>query len=397
MKESKLLTLTIALCLVWPCGVTLAQAFPYSPPEGQLRIVIWNIEFLGAREPLRTTEQLDDLSERLLSFEGDIFLLQEISVGSVLENVASNMGPEWVAVTIAVQNAMLYNSSRVELLDSRLMYFLSVPGYDVYPGAGNRIPILGRYRLAGTNDVGFDVIGIHFHWSEASINIAEGEAMRLKIEAMLADQNGLGDIIFGGDVNARPEQEAHPWLVSGGVLHRFPKANGDTTTSGGARLDHLFINTEAVRRVPTGTSYVIRPEHYGETNQEWDATYSDHFPVFIDYIPNRDHDLDGLIDTDEVRDLDPGTGGTQNPFDPLEADSTGDSGQDTPDGKPDSQNDYDGDGMSNRDEFAFGYNPLDAGSWAELPAVTVVGISVFALLAFAAILVKIRHARASEF
>ena len=47
---------------------------------------------------------------------------------------------------------------------------------------------------------------------------------------------------------------------------------------------------------------------------------------------DSDTDDDALSDRDEVRDLDPGAGGTQNPFDPLVADSTGDSGQDTPDG-----------------------------------------------------------------
>ena len=64
-----------------------------------------------------------------------------------------------------------------------------------------------------------------------------------------------------------------------------------------------------------------------------------------------DRDWDNLLDYDEIRDLDPLLGGVQNPFDPANADSTGDNGQNTPDGVPDSLNDYDGDGYSNGGEF----------------------------------------------
>jgi len=95
---------------------------------------------------------------------------------------------------------------------------------------------------------------------------------------------------------------------------------------------------------------------------------------------NPDTDGDGLKDGDEVRDLDPVTPDVQNPFDPLDPDSTGDSFQDTPDGTPDGWNDYDGDGMINRDEFTFGYDPLDPNSWAEVPVVTAFGAAALALL-----------------
>jgi hypothetical protein len=92
-----------------------------------------------------------------------------------------------------------------------------------------------------------------------------------------------------------------------------------------------------------------------------------------------DTDGDGLIDGDEVHDLDPDTAGVQNPFDPLDPDTTGDNFQDTPDGVPDGENDYDGDGQSNAYELANGSNPLDAASI--VPAVTYVGtVALVALL-----------------
>jgi hypothetical protein len=94
---------------------------------------------------------------------------------------------------------------------------------------------------------------------------------------------------------------------------------------------------------------------------------------------NPDTDGDGLEDGEEVRDLDPDTAGVQNPFHPLDPDTTGDSFQDTPDGVPDGENDYDGDGQSNAYELQYGSNPLDAAS--VVPAVTYVGvIALVALL-----------------
>ncbi len=80
-----------------------------------------------------------------------------------------------------------------------------------------------------------------------------------------------------------------------------------------------------------------------------------------------DGDNDGLTYENETRDLDHDMPGTQNPFDPDVADATGDYGQCTPDGVPDGQNDFDGDGMPNSLEFALDTDPLDPESYVELP------------------------------
>jgi len=82
---------------------------------------------------------------------------------------------------------------------------------------------------------------------------------------------------------------------------------------------------------------------------------------------NADSDDDGLSDLEETVDLDPETPGVQNPFDPCDEDSTGDDGAEGPDGIPDGQNDWDGDGMSNAQESAWGFNPIDPLSFGLLP------------------------------
>jgi len=68
-----------------------------------------------------------------------------------------------------------------------------------------------------------------------------------------------------------------------------------------------------------------------------------------------DSDDDGISDFDETRDL----YGLSNPFNWQVTDSTGENRETTGDGVDDGYNDFDGDGMSNREEFIFGYNPID--------------------------------------
>lgn len=90
---------------------------------------------------------------------------------------------------------------------------------------------------------------------------------------------------------------------------------------------------------------------------------------------NEDTDGDGLSDYDETRDLNPFVAGVQNPFNPDVADSTGDNGQNTPDGKVDGQNDYDGDGVNNETEFRNGTNPVDA-LVGGMPVASVLSLTV---------------------
>lgn len=72
-----------------------------------------------------------------------------------------------------------------------------------------------------------------------------------------------------------------------------------------------------------------------------------------------DSDDDGISDFDETREL----YGLTNPFNWQVADSTGEDEEATGDGVDDGYNDFDGDGMSNREEFIFGYNPIDPSNY----------------------------------
>jgi len=110
-----------------------------------------------------------------------------------------------------------------------------------------------------------------------------------------------------------------------------------------------------------------------------------------------DRDEDGISDFDEVRDLDPVVPGIQNPFDPDDADSTGDDGQIGGDGTPDGQNDFDDDGDDNGTELISpSGTPIGLGV-APTPAIQIWGLIATIMLMMGALFSVsiIRRRRAS--
>jgi hypothetical protein len=97
------------------------------------------------------------------------------------------------------------------------------------------------------------------------------------------------------------------------------------------------------------------------------------FGVGGNFLPGYDGDEDGLEDQWETMDLDPDTPGVQNPFSPYVTDATGDNFDPNPDGIPDGQNDWDGDGISNADEFAAGTNPIVSDIEVPVAALPIAG------------------------
>ena len=172
------------------------------------------------------------------------------------------------------------------------------------------------------------------------------------------------------------------------VVRWFDTYRGRFLTQHLVRADASNRLTVAIPELQTDIACKIRPDrdfdgdglvNSVETNT---GIYVDESDTGTD--PNNpDTDGDGLKDGDEVRDLDPDTAGVQNPFDPLDPDSTGDNFSDEPDGVPDGQNDYDGDGQTNEYELRYRANPLDPAS--RVPALTLLGLCTLgtALLALA--------------
>jgi len=155
---------------------------------------------------------------------------------------------------------------------------------------------------------------------------------------------------------------------------------GDSDGDGLTDAFELSIGTDPASADTDGDGI----SDFDEVNFDADGAYNPYHPTLnpggtdLD-ATQADTDRDGLPDGDEVRDLDPDTGGVQNPFDPLDDDTTGDGFVGSPDGVPDGQNDYDGDGQSNAYEFQQDTDPTDESSvttYSVMGTVTLVGGSV---------------------
>ena len=263
------------------------EEFPFPAPEGHLRIVTWNIELLGVREPLRNDAQLQALAERINGFDAAAIALQEIFDEVTFEDLRSRLGENWVAMAGVSENVLLYDTNKVEMLEGGILSELSDSG-DPYPRATLWQPVTGVFRKAGANAKPFRIIGIHCQWDNASVRAVEGDWLRLKTIEYLEDPRAVHEIVCLGDTNGTVRQSdgfmgaPNPQLSEGGYLSYLNKENGDVTFILGTRLDHIFVTEQMKPRLAKETCFVIRPSHYGETNTQFRETYSDHFPVFID-------------------------------------------------------------------------------------------------------------------
>jgi parallel beta-helix repeat protein len=275
-----LLISTVLLAMVLPATEPSARADILPTPPGQLRIVAWNIEFLGIRDPLRTQQQLNAIADRILSFDAAVLALQERADVSTAEYIRSQLGPSWKIYPYSDNwNALLYDENKVEMLSVELLNTLNSPPYTPYP-SGRPRPVSGVFRPAGTQGTEqFRVIGVHCYGVQIP---AEGEWLRAKVVDFLNDPREPNDIILLGDLNGTPGNPPHPQLQYGGHLHLLPKENGDSTHVNGNGIDHFYVTADAKEKIPKESTYVIRPEHYGETPYEFRETYSDHYPIFID-------------------------------------------------------------------------------------------------------------------
>jgi len=214
-------------------------------------------------------------------------------------------------------------------------------------------------------------LGVHEHYPYSQIDYVEMEgSANIPPNAVAAADpvSGTAPLLvdFDGSGSSDPDGTIENWYWS----------FGDSGTGSGATTSHLYTSADTYVATLTVT------DNDGATDVD---------TVTITVGPPGDSDGDGLNDDDETRDLDPGTPGTQNPFNPDDPDSTGDNGAVGPDGIPDGANDWDGDGMNNKDEFLFGYNPIDPDSLADVPLFTAFNVWGFAVLLTTAALRRMRY------
>ena len=288
------------------CSNVHAQEFPFSPQNAQLRVVTWNIENLGSRTPRRSDAELQLLAERIASFEAPVIAIQEIGSGTgntrpALEQVLSQLGPDWRAATSDTSNGFIYNSRQVELLSSEQLDQLQSPPYNNFYNdfpdwqsdfgtngdpftAGRSLPLSAEFRLIGAGSaLPFRLISSHFHAGStfALQRAYEGQAIQAWVDEILQPETAERRVYLLGDFNAQPGNSPHTELG----LERLEKENTTNTailSAGDVELDHIYASADGFSFVSRGTAFVIRPEHYGETAVQFEAVYSDHAPVLMD-------------------------------------------------------------------------------------------------------------------
>ncbi len=241
---------------------------------------------------------------------------------------------------------------------------LHVKAYDGFHGVPLRI-----YKV--TTPEGVTIMHTGDNWS--SETLPDGETVDILLLNAWVNESGTASAIVG-------------------MRNCITKLTPLVTIPGHIQeLRHDYDPLSTATRVPF--EWPLAVDDVSVPGQVSVQVWGEHYDFAVEPI---DADGDGLRDEDETRDLDPGTEGVQNPFDPEDPDSTGDDGDPNPDGVPDGLNDWDGDGVNNRTEFAFGYNPTDAESVPALPLTSALGtLAIAALLAGTglAVAARGRHAK----
>lgn len=124
--------------------------FPFQSPQGHIRIVSWNIEFLGKRKPRRTQEQKQAIAERIRTFDAAVLVLQEILKPAVLDDIKTALGPSWkIHASWWQNNAFLYDTNKVKMLSLEYLKHRKQEKGSTktkWPGTWYRKPISGVFR-----------------------------------------------------------------------------------------------------------------------------------------------------------------------------------------------------------------------------------------------------------
>jgi len=283
-----------------------ARTIVAPPAAGQLRVVTWNVQFLGRRNPPRSDAQLKLMAERMREWRPAVIAMQEIQSNQRIKQLVALLGPTWkvnpgagwdAGKTQEDETCLLWDTSKVKCLATKA--HLKDYRYT------NRPPFSGTFQPTAGGDP-FVVISNHAYPGGSDQadqhRVRQGKFYRQLVLAMLADEQYPDDILLVGDFNGTPGNSPHTTIQppigsrrspsqDEPLLHLLAKSNGAGTMAGrgrGADIDHIYVTQTVLRRrLAAATSVVIRPAGYGETAAEFDRTYSDHLPVYVDIAAQR--------------------------------------------------------------------------------------------------------------
>lgn len=180
----------------------------------------------------------------------------------------------------------MYNTDKLEIIEAPKHW--PDLGDAPYPSVGSRPPVTVVFKAVG-GSYSFRAIGIHIEPYDALVKVAQAQWLNDKIQVLLNDPGETHNIILCGDYNPGVDHQAGVLKVfdDGGIIFDVPKENGPVTAWGdtGKESDFFTVTLSCMEKIKGGTCYVNDPEEFGETYVEFEETYSDHYPVFIDVAP----------------------------------------------------------------------------------------------------------------
>lgn len=291
--------------LLWCCLAPLAAQAP------ALRIGTWNLEFLGAEGdfrnhlPPRTAAEFAKLGAKIRGLGVAVLAVQEICGAAPLQQVAAAAGPSWQFVLgttggwddgrTSQQIGFLYDAARVELLQAEelLQFPRQLEGAPIF----HRVPVTACFRDRTT---GFDFRAVTVHL-KAGQKAADLHKRRLEatvladwLQTLLDDPREDQDLILLGDFNSSYGAEPQTLLERGGGLqYVVPTAPVPTIMHFPEPIDQVVLGrgfTEVDR-----SSFRVHSDLDGLSKEAWRQIYSDHFPVTVAVVADRDTDPDATF------------------------------------------------------------------------------------------------------
>jgi len=267
------------------------STIPFKVSNDHIRVVTWNIQFLGRRTPLRTNAELKIMAERIRNWDASVIALQEIQNNERIHELVKLLGPEWkvnpeagwnVGSSQEDETCLLWNTSKVTCIEHKAW----IDGYRYT----NRPPFSGVFKPLPKDSEPFVVISNHAYPGEShkadEHRKTQGTFYRQLVLKMLENKTYPTTIFLVGDMNGKPGQSPHTTIQPKSekkrlhLIHKFDKKG--TSIHGSSDIDHIYASNTAWSRIANKISYVIRPEHYNEPASKFKQICSDHLPVFVD-------------------------------------------------------------------------------------------------------------------
>jgi endonuclease/exonuclease/phosphatase family metal-dependent hydrolase len=312
--------------------LVLAASSVFTKAQDTITITTWNIEHLGSSGrglggigkgnlPLRKSDDFKAIASLIkTSLQSDIIALQEIALSDTtngresdqLDSLVKYLGSDWKYVLGTrgagdilgsqvhnMQNAFLWNSSKVHLIESFTMDFENIK---IGKNAFDRHPLVGYFEAIKKGEENqTDFLLVNVHLKSGQNNDENHLGAMVIIEQNLKDylkDHGIkeSDKVILGDFNDNPYDERYFDLLYRYMEHR-KYVDLVTEDLGATRMDddlksiidHVLVNSSFKNEMVE-----VKAKRYFPTSDlaEWRKIYSDHFPISIEVKVRKDGDVD---------------------------------------------------------------------------------------------------------